>query len=355
MMPINRMAEAMMHRIRTEDEPKSSGGIAARLAGQLLAAALAVLPMAASAEDLTKVVLRTDYRFNGYDAPFALALERGWYRQAGLDVEIGAGQGSATTVQTVAAGTDTFGLADSATVIRGVSSMGIPVKIVSVYTQTGVNGMIYHQNSGFDGKLANIRGKVLISSPGAAELTLLPAALAIAGMTTDDVELRLVDLNARIPLFLQTPGSIDLGFATGELLRIRSKLPTAQYTPFAAYGVISYGIALVTSDATIRDKREMVRKFVAASAMGWEQSAKDLDAAVKASLKLFPDEDPQLLREGLRISVEQQLHTPATAGKPIGWTAESDWTAMAALLQKYAKLTPKPPAAYYTNEFVTKP
>ena len=185
------------------------------LKGLVLAAAFTAVPVAAVAQSMTDVVLRTDYRFNGYVTPFALALERGYYKAAGLNVTIEQGQGSATTIQTVAAGNDTLGLADSSTMVRGVSAQGIPVKLISVYTQTGTQGFIYHPESGFDGDLRKMRGKPLVTSPGSSELSILPAVFATAGMTLEDLDLQIVDFNARVPLLLKTPNGFLTGFATG--------------------------------------------------------------------------------------------------------------------------------------------
>ena len=71
-----------------------------RLAGLALAAGLTLsAPSAALAQ--TKIVVRSDFKFNGYVSPLALAIERGFYKEAGLEVTIEQGQGSSTTVQTV--------------------------------------------------------------------------------------------------------------------------------------------------------------------------------------------------------------------------------------------------------------
>jgi len=321
-----------------------------KIAGLALAASLALGSAAALAQEA--VVLRTDYKFNGYIAPFALALERGFYKEAGLDVTIEQGQGSGTTIQTIASGADTFGLADAATMVIGVSKQDIPVKLLAVYTQTATMGLIFHPDSDFNGDIATIKGKVVISSTGAADLRMLDPALASAGLTQADVQIQLVETNARVPLFLQTPGSFLTGFATGDLLRVRSKLPDAKYVPYADYGVIAYGTGLIASNSTIAGKPELVKKFVAASRKGWEAAVQDPEAAVAASLKLYPDLDGKLLIDGLKIAIDSQLHTPATKDHPIGWTDEGDWTKMLDVLKKYAGVEPKEPATYYTNDFI---
>jgi len=320
------------------------------LSTALLAAplGLAVLPAAAA----EKVVFRTDFKFNGYVAPFALALERGDYRNAGIDVEIGQGQGSTTTIQTVASGADTFGIADSAAAMLGISSQGIPVKVLSVYLQTNVSGLIHLPSSGWDGTIQGLKGRPVVSSAGAGDLTLLSPALATAGLTTKDVDLRLVDFNARVPVFLQTQNAVLTGFAAGDFLRVRSRAPDAQYVPYAKYGIIAYSTGLIATNQTISRKPELVRGFVEASAKGWAAAAADPKAAVRAALKLFPDLDEKMLFDGLTIVLESQQHTEATKGKPIGWTEEADWVAMAGVLEKYANLKPKPASTYYTNDFI---
>ncbi len=306
----------------------------------------------ANGQPLKKVSLRTDYKVNGYVGPFVLARDLGLYRQAGLDVEIGEGQGSSTTVQTVAAGRDTFGLADATTMVVGITNRSVPVRAVSVYAQTGVQGFAYHKSSNWDGKVASIKGKVIISSPGSAELSVFPAVFATAGFKIEDVELRLTDPNAKVPLFIQTPGAFLGGYATGDIVRIRLRMPDMGFAPFSQFGINTYGTSLITSNAVIEADPDLIRRFVHASAQGWEAAIKDPQAAVQAAIKQFPESDPNLLREGLKVMIDQQMHTSATAGKPIGWTAEEDWTAMLEVLKNYSGLKPKNPSDYYTNRFI---
>jgi NitT/TauT family transport system substrate-binding protein len=323
------------------------------LAGLALATGLAFGTTGAALAQ-TKVVVRTDFKYNGYDSPLALAIERGYYKDAGLDVSIEQGQGSVTTVQTVASGVDTFGLADAATAVLGITTQNVPIKMIAVYNQTGTMGLIYHPDSTFDGELKSLKGKVVISSAGSADAKMLEPTLATAGMTYDDVRMQLVDFNARVPMFLQTPDSLLTGFQTGDLLRVRSRLPDAKYIPYAKYGLVAYGIGLIVNTDTLKKSQDMVRKFVAASQRGWDEAAKDQEAATAASLKLYPDVSVDLLREGLKISLAEQIHTPATLGHPIGWTSEDDWKKMLGVLQKYSGITPKDPSAYYTNEFIVQ-
>ena len=59
------------------------------------------------------VSLRLNWYLGGLHTPFYYGKEKGFYKAEGIDLTINEGRGSANTVQVVAAGSDTFGLADS--------------------------------------------------------------------------------------------------------------------------------------------------------------------------------------------------------------------------------------------------
>ena len=80
----------------------------------LLAALLMLGAGAAHADDA--VSFRLNWLIYGFHTPFYLGVEKGFYKQNGIDLTIGEGQGSGRAVQTVAAGSDTFGLADGSSI-----------------------------------------------------------------------------------------------------------------------------------------------------------------------------------------------------------------------------------------------
>ena len=79
--------------------------------------------------------VRLNWLLYGFHTPFYLGLERGYYKDEGIDLTIGEGQGSVRAVQTVGAKGDMFGLADGGSLIAGVSK-GAPVKAVMAITSS---------------------------------------------------------------------------------------------------------------------------------------------------------------------------------------------------------------------------
>src|SRR5437660_12877805 len=105
---------------------------ALRLLTLLLLASLAAPLLAADA-----VSFRLNWYLGGLHVPFYYGKEKGYYSAEGIDLTINEGRGSANTVQVVAAGSDTFGLADSASVIS-TAAKGADVKsVMSLLNSTG--------------------------------------------------------------------------------------------------------------------------------------------------------------------------------------------------------------------------
>src|SRR5256885_11756763 len=84
-----------------------------------LVASLAAVSVPAQPKPLRPWTLILDFVPTGEYVPHYTALEKGWYKDEGLDVKIVRGQGSADTVKRIAAGQGEVGIADISTVIGG--------------------------------------------------------------------------------------------------------------------------------------------------------------------------------------------------------------------------------------------
>ncbi|MEQ8699346.1 MAG: ABC transporter substrate-binding protein, partial [Bauldia litoralis] len=107
--------------------------------GIALATALAVSPAAHGQS--TKVIMHLDYLVNGYHAPLYIAHAKGWYREAGLDVTIRPGKGSADSIKSVGTGQAQFGVPDFGASVKAMAN-GIPITAVAAYLQRVPAGVI---------------------------------------------------------------------------------------------------------------------------------------------------------------------------------------------------------------------
>ncbi len=111
------------------------------------------------------VSLRLNWYLGGLHVPFYYGVEKGFYNNAeGINLTINEGRGSANTVQVVAAGTDTFGLADSSSVINLISKGGEIKSVMNVLSSTGFS-VVSLASTGIKTP-KDLEGKSLAVSPG---------------------------------------------------------------------------------------------------------------------------------------------------------------------------------------------
>src|SRR6476659_3641900 len=137
-------------------------------------AALAASATMAVAQDA--VSLRLNWYFGGLHVPFYYGKERGFYSAEKIDLTINEGRGSANTVQVVAAGSDTFGLADSSSLIA-TAAKGAEIKsVMTVLSSTGYS-VVSLASAGIKTP-KDLEGKKFAVSPGDPLGQLFPSLAA---------------------------------------------------------------------------------------------------------------------------------------------------------------------------------
>jgi len=89
----------------------------------IAALALAIagsMPIAALAQAPKKITFLTNYVYNGRHAPFFVGLEKGFYKEAGFDIEIKPATGSGFVITAIDGGKADYGMADVSSVARAL-------------------------------------------------------------------------------------------------------------------------------------------------------------------------------------------------------------------------------------------
>jgi NitT/TauT family transport system substrate-binding protein len=307
-----------------------------------------LLATPASAEDA--VSFRLNWYMGGAHAPFFLGKERGYYREAGIDLTINEGRGSANTAQVVAAGTDTFGLADSSSVMRLVSK-DAPIRTVMSLLNTSSFGVISLEETGIRVP-KDLEGKKLAITAGDALTQLFPAFASFNKLETSTITLVQIDPAGKVVALLEKRVDAILGGLDDQYFLVKQKGFNPSGLSFAKNGANTVGLTILTQDATIASKSDLVRRFIAATQKAWTAARQDPDAAINALLKAKPGLDFESQKNQL-VADLPNLYSPATEGKPIGWGALSDWESTEKLLKQYGNLeTEKPASAFFTNDYL---
>src|ERR671936_110482 len=143
---------------------------------RLAAVVVAVLVVAAAgssvAQPAQKLVFALNWFAVGDHAAYWVALDKGYYKSRGLDVELQNSKGSGDSIAKVDTGRADIGLADAVVVIPRVAQ-GAKIKIVgAVFDLTPLN--IWTRKDTGITKPKDLEGKLLAAPPGDAQRQLFP-------------------------------------------------------------------------------------------------------------------------------------------------------------------------------------
>jgi len=310
-------------------------------------ALIAASSLAAQAEDA--VSLRLNWYLGGLHVPFYYGKEKGFYKAEGIDLTINEGRGSVNTVQVVAAGSDTFGLADSSSVIAAAAKGAEVKSVMSILNSTGYS-VVSLASAGIRTP-KDLEGRKFAVTPGDPLGQLFRAMAAYNKLDMSKISFVQVDPAAKVVAVLEKRVDALLGGADDQFFLIKYKGETPAALRYADHGANIVGMTILTQEATIKNKADLVRRFVRATARSWDEARKNPEAAVDATMKVKPDLNRNSQLDQLKVDIEL-MDSPNSKGR-IGWGAEKDWEQTLALLKQYRDVqTDKPWTAFHTNEFL---
>lgn len=325
------------------------------LKASALAAGALALPLppfrARATAALKPVSLTLDWLYQGPNAGFMVAHEKGFFAAAGLDVSISAGKGSASTAQLIASKATQVGYADGYVVGNGVAK-GMSIKTVGSILRRNPCAVMVFEDSPIKSP-KDLEGRTIAISAGSAVIQQFPAFCKGVGVNPAKVQIINIDPAGLGPALIT--GRIDaIGAYVSSYvptLEVRGKKPVRIFW-FADAGVIAVSNGIVVHDDLLKSDPDLVRAFVPAALKGFIYGRHHPDEAVAAVKKFQATVNPEITRRELEISWKLWL-TPNTMGKPLGWGSEADWKSTIKDLHQYGGVTaPLEPSALYTNAFV---
>jgi NitT/TauT family transport system substrate-binding protein len=242
----------------------------------LVAGTFAASTMALAADSVSLI---TDFGYNGRHAYFFVALDKGYYAAAGLDVNILRGQGSVDAIRQTGANNATFGFADAGSLVLARSNDHIPVKLVAIVYAKPPEGIFCREDSGIK-QPKDLEGASIANPPGGATVDMFPIYAKAAGIDPSKVKWVIAGSDA-LPAMLATNKVPCVGqFVVGEALLQRQAAPEKLTRfGFADVGLSFYGNGIVTTDTTLATKPDLVKRFVAATIHGMADAFANPDEA----------------------------------------------------------------------------
>lgn len=320
---------------------------------RLAATALLFAGASLAAQAQEKLSLRLDFSPWGIHGAIHLAQDKGWFKQAGLEVDVQDGRGSGNTLQLVNAGQADVGQVQLGLLPQARVNGAKVVGIAGWGRRTDL-GVLVDRNSPIR-KVQDFSGKTVAVFAASPWAPLIDYWLKQGGLDRQKVNVLFVDASALWGIYTN-------GRADGLMSTQPSAVPVAEANrPSRAVlaedaGIAFPGYGLVATEKTVQTRKAALASLVAVQRKAWDyirEGGRYAEAA-DAIIKQRPDVklDRTVLTEQVKQSIEF-FDTPATKGKPTGWQAEEDWNKALKVMEAAGVLKPGwKPAEYYTNEFI---
>ena len=299
------------------------------------------------------VTLRLNWILNGAFSLFYNGRDKGFFRDEGIELTIGEGQGSGRTVQAVAAGSDMFGLADGGSIILG-GSKGAGVRAVMGIMNTSPYTISMREDSGVK-TVQDLVGKTIAVTPGEAGLPLLQAIWAANRIDPASVHLLNVDGAAKLVAVLSKRTDGLLAGLDSQVVILDHKGLKQVVLKYADLGVNTQGVSLFTTTATAEKNPDLVHRMVRATIRSMQDAQQKPGEVVDAGLRVKPEEDRALFADQLKAA-STLFYAPGDTRKRLGFMMAEDWTRTLDLMKRYQDLTTDMQAeAFYTDAFLPYP
>ena len=318
----------------------------------LIAVAAASAAAAAPAFAQQKIDFILNWVPGGDHAPYFYAKKMGWYKDAGLDVNLEPGKGSALAVQKVAAGADQMGLADmpNALTLRGKGAD--TVGVFNVYANSP-QGLYWLKSSGIK-SVKDLAGKKIGNPAGDGARTIWPALAKANGMDANSVTWVNIDANSKLAALKAKSIDATTSFYNIHHIFKRELGDDMGFVAWKDAGLNTYGNTVIVNGDYLKKNKATVAAFVKVTQKAFATCAATpkpcVQALIDANGALNYDNEMQNWELVATLMRDKYSETVA-----LGILDDARMASDYELVKTYIGLdTPYDVKSAYTNEFLDR-
>lgn len=329
-------------------------GFGDRLSAFVLLAMALLAPAPSAAQ--TPLRFAWDWAPQGYHAIWALAEERGLFRDGGLRVQMDRGYGSGDTVAKVASGAYDVGFADINTLVQ-FNARTPERRVIAVMAVFDRNpaAVITLRRSGIRAP-SDLRGRNLGAPEGESSRLLFPAFARAAGI--DAASIRWTSMTANLREAMLAAGQVEAitGLQMSAVMSLRAAGVRAEdivVLPYADAGLDLYGHGVVASASFAERNPEALRSFLRATLGGLRAALADPQAGMAAMRRREALFDEALELQRFTMTRDVAILSDGVRRDGFGTMAPDRMRRLAAVNAEVNQIANPPTAeSLYTNDFL---
>jgi NitT/TauT family transport system substrate-binding protein len=308
------------------------------------------------------IAIRQDWIQGGHQAAFFVALDKGWYAEKSLSVQIVRGFGSADTAKLIGIGKEQMGQCDAGAIILTLLK-GTKQLMVGSYIPTAPYCIVSPKGKGIKTP-KDLEGKTLAANAATGEYTFWPAFAKKTGINVNSMTINTVSpdmLNIQL-----LTGKVDgvMTYAISGVALAKVNNLDINVIMYKNYGVDVYSNSLTAYTPWLEERGndELLRRFLDASYRGQKYAMLNPKEAIAAVKKHAPDaiigeKEERFQLERLRIWAAGNI-TEENKTMGLGYISEDKMRATNDVVTEYMHKGPEPKLALdkiYTNKYLPDP
>lgn len=234
-------------------------------------------------QTLTKVSVRMKWFFAGTMTGWFAAKEKGFFKDVGIDISITPGGPDNNSVKLIAAGTDLFGVAGADEVLMS-REKGIPIVAVAVLFKDSPICFISKKKKNLTSSL-QWEGKTIEVSYGSNAEIQYRALLKKYSIKN----IKEVPYTFNLIPFIEDKVDVTVAYKMDQVVTLQRQGIQLNIISPKEHGINPYGDVVITAEKTLREKPELVKKFVQAAIKGFIWSIDHQDEAISYLTKNAPE------------------------------------------------------------------
>ncbi len=269
----------------------------------------------------TSVKFSLDWKYEGTQAPFLVALDKGYFRVEGLDVTIDTAVSSFESINRLASGTYDMAFGDINLLIKfRDQNSQIPIKTVFMTYNKPAYAIVTRKSRGVTSP-KDLEGKRLGAPTADSAFAQWPIFAQANNIDQSKVTIMNIGFPVREPMLVSGHVDAITGLSFSSYINVAySNVPRDDIVllVMANFGVSLYGNGIMVSPKFAAEKPDAVKGFLRAYLKGLKDTVKDPAAAIDHVLRRNEVATKPLELERLQMALHDNILTPEVQAKGFG-------------------------------------